>query len=80
MIVVSRGDASEEDLRAAFSVFDENGDGVISPEELVHVISILGGAELSKEQAEQLMDVADSNGDGKIDYHEFAALMTSKKH
>ena len=80
MIVVSRGDASEEDLRAAFSVFVENGDGVISPEELVHVISILGGAELSKEQAEQLMDVADSNGDGKIDYHEFAALMTSKKH
>ena len=68
---------SEGDLKKAFQIFDENGDGFISPEELEHMVNILSGVKMGKEEVHELIRVADTNGDGKIDYKEFAVMMSN---
>merc|ERR1719454_648604 len=61
---------------SAFRVFDRNGDGKISQDELK---AVLGDGEvagtLGKGLVEQLMGEVDGNGDGVIDFEEFMAMM-----
>merc|ERR1719454_2050797 len=61
---------------SAFRVFDRNGDGKISQDELK---AVLGDTDvtgtLGKGLAEQLMGEVDGNGDGVIDFEEFMAMM-----
>eukprot|EP01017_Pseudomicrothorax_dubius_P032473 TRINITY_DN4259_c0_g1_i1.p2 TRINITY_DN4259_c0_g1~~TRINITY_DN4259_c0_g1_i1.p2 ORF type:complete len:211 (-),score=44.33 TRINITY_DN4259_c0_g1_i1:113-745(-) len=70
----------EEKLSAAFRLFDKNGDGKITPEELK---SVLGRDEVFKgvDQGywEQLIREADLDGDGSIDYREFISMMDNVK-
>jgi len=69
-----RNDMSE-DLRNAFRVFDANGDGRISVEELRHVMVNLGDP-LTDEEVDEMMREADKDNDGYVDIEEFVTMMT----
>ena len=60
--------SQEEAIRAAFKVFDRDGNGYIDPTELKVAMTKLGEALTEKELKEMMKD-ADINGDGKIDYN-----------
>ncbi|KAL0934314.1 calmodulin, partial [Colletotrichum truncatum] len=70
---VQVGDA-EEELKNAFKVFDRDGSGTISAEELRHVLTSLG-ENMTKAEIDEMIQMADKNGDGSIDYDEFASIM-----
>ena len=61
--------------KAAFSVFDQDGDGTINVDELGTVMKALG-KETSEEELTEMMLQADANGDGDVDFSEFLSLMT----
>mmetsp|Transcript_14326 Transcript_14326/g.29695 ORF Transcript_14326/g.29695 Transcript_14326/m.29695 type:complete len:504 (+) Transcript_14326:83-1594(+) len=68
----------EDVVWAAFRIFDKNGDGQISQEELQEVLgndevkdAVEGGAIAIKE----LLAEVDTSGDGLIDFDEFMAMM-----
>ncbi|XP_076082514.1 neo-calmodulin-like isoform X1 [Mytilus galloprovincialis] len=65
----------EESIRAAFKVFDRDGNGYIDGKELKVAMTKLGEALTDKELGEMMRD-ADANGDGKIDYNEFVKIWT----
>jgi len=64
----------EEEMRAAFSVFDRNNSGTISASELRDVMLSLGEA-LTDEELRELMTENDVDGDGEISYEEFVQMM-----
>ncbi|CAD0010667.1 unnamed protein product [Aureobasidium pullulans] len=63
-------------LRAAFAVFDRDGSGTISAEELRNVMKSIG-ENLSDAEIDEMIKEADANGDGNIDYDEFAKIMSA---
>jgi calmodulin len=63
----SEEDSSEQDLREAFSLFDKDGNGVISGEELKFVLSGMG-CEVTDDAAEEMIKLADIDGDGGINF------------
>ncbi|GAV05356.1 hypothetical protein RvY_15504 [Ramazzottius varieornatus] len=65
-----------EELQKAFRVFDRNGDGKISPNELRTVFQSLD-QHFEEEEISEMITVADSNFDGYIDFDEFIALVRS---
>jgi calcium-dependent protein kinase len=71
----SRFYLQEDVLRRSFSVFDLDGDGVISKQELLQVLKVGSWcANLNAEIGEILSEV-DSNGDGSIDFDEYKAML-----
>ncbi|CAD7704874.1 unnamed protein product, partial [Ostreobium quekettii] len=67
----------EEELREAFRVFDKDGNGSISREELRQVMCSLG-MKLTLEEEDEMISEADQNGDGEIDYDEFKKMMLGR--
>ncbi|XVF65988.1 hypothetical protein PTKIN_Ptkin09bG0294800 [Pterospermum kingtungense] len=68
----------ESDLTEAFKVFDEDGDGFISAQELQVVLGKLGlpeGREIDRVQ--QMICSVDQNHDGRVDFFEFKHMMQS---
>ncbi|KAK8609753.1 hypothetical protein V6N13_093167 [Hibiscus sabdariffa] len=68
----------ESDLTEAFKVFDEDGDGFISAQELQAVLGKLGlpeGKEIGR--VEQMICSVDQNHDGRVDFFEFKNMMAS---
>jgi len=74
MVMKMKDVITEEEIREAFLLFDNDGNGFISAAELRHVMTNLGET-LTDEEVEELMHEADANGDGQIDYDEFVKLM-----
>merc|ERR1719281_2273030 len=62
-----------EQLRAAFAVFDKNGSGKVTADELGKVMEECGEAVTEAEINEMLKDVS---VDGTIDFDEFKAIMS----
>ncbi|KAK3936687.1 hypothetical protein QBC46DRAFT_394370 [Diplogelasinospora grovesii] len=65
---------TEQELINAFKVFDQDGSGTISTEELRNVLRSLG-ENLTDAELDEMIHLADENGDGQIDYQEFAKIM-----
>lgn len=65
----------EEQLRAAFRVFDKDGNGLISAKEL-HDVMVNLGEKMSEDEVADMIAEADFDGDGMIDYEEFITMMT----
>merc|ERR1712066_161431 len=65
--------ASEAELKEAFKLFDIDGDGVITIEELSSLVSKVG-CDMSNADATALIKAADKDGNMGIDFSEFAKL------
>ncbi|KAG9086627.1 Calmodulin [Ceratobasidium sp. 370] len=79
-----QGVSTDDEMREAFRVFDKDGSGQISPEELKIMMSSLGrfvlvavspdtdiehaGENLTDSEVQQMIEEADTDGDGQIDY------------
>ncbi|XP_059281777.1 probable calcium-binding protein CML44 [Lycium ferocissimum] len=69
-------DNFEDDLVEAFKVFDLNGDGFISCEELQKVLSRLGlWDEKEGSDCKNMIHMYDTNLDGVLDFEEFKNMM-----
>lgn len=55
---------SEQNLKGAFKLFDEDGDDQISPKELAQTLSFVDGMNLEK--AQKIVSTYDKNGDGYL--------------
>lgn len=66
----------DEDMREAFRVFDANGDGYITVDELGAVLSSLGLKQgRTAEECRRMIGHVDRDGDGRVDFHEFRQMM-----
>ncbi|CAF0742053.1 unnamed protein product [Brachionus calyciflorus] len=63
------------DLKAAFTMFDKNGDQKISETELLQVMRYLG-LKTSEQEVKAMIEVVDKNRNGYVDYDEFIQMMT----
>eukprot|EP01087_Luapelamoeba_hula_P016063 TRINITY_DN4900_c0_g1_i1.p1 TRINITY_DN4900_c0_g1~~TRINITY_DN4900_c0_g1_i1.p1 ORF type:complete len:168 (-),score=45.36 TRINITY_DN4900_c0_g1_i1:73-552(-) len=75
---MQEGETGEDELREAFKVFDTDGNGFISPQELREVMLGLG-EKLTDGEVDEMIKEADSNGDGQVDYAEFVKMMGGKR-
>ena len=64
---------SNNKLQTAFKMFDKDGGGSISIEEIKQVLSF--GQTLDEDMVAQIIKQVDANGDGEISYDEFAQMM-----
>jgi len=67
---------SEKEILEAFKVFDKDGNGFVSPDELRQVM-INMGEKLTDEEVDEMIREADLDGDGQINYEEFVRMMFS---
>ena len=67
---------SQEKLHAAFRMFDKDGSGIISADEIRDVLNFGGANSLSLEAVDAIIKQVDENGDGEIQFEEFVVMMT----
>ena len=67
-----------EDAAHAFKVFDRDGDGLITAEELKLTMNNLGEP-LTKAEVNAMIAEADIDGDGKINCNEFQMMIKKIK-
>ncbi|KAJ7518238.1 hypothetical protein O6H91_21G060600 [Diphasiastrum complanatum] len=69
----------DQDLRDAFSVFDRDGDGFITAQELQFVFNSLGFSEGVKlSDCHNMIRGVDKDGDDRVNFPEFKVMMNSK--
>lgn len=66
MTRVPKAEDTEEELRRAFQVFDRDGSGHISTDELRDVLKSVG-ENLTEEELDEMMRQVDLDGSGTID-------------
>ncbi|MEM9926528.1 MAG: EF-hand domain-containing protein [Cyanobacteria bacterium P01_D01_bin.50] len=71
LMVSTQGDRKSR-LKLAFSVFDENGSGEITTNELHNVMSQFG---LTDKELDEMIKVVDGDGDASINFEEFMKLV-----
>jgi calcium-dependent protein kinase len=67
---------SQEKLHAAFRMFDKDGSGIITADEIREVLCFGGANALSVEAVDAIIKQVDENGDGEIQFEEFVTMMT----
>ncbi|KAL9226503.1 hypothetical protein vseg_002310 [Gypsophila vaccaria] len=70
---MANNDGASEQIAGIFAKFDENGDGLISAEELQRLLKSLGTPTTAEEVAAMMTEM-DNDGDGFVDLSEFAAF------
>jgi calcium-binding protein CML len=68
--------SAASELRDAFDLYDQNGDGLISTAELHQVLSRLGMKCKVGECVKMIKNV-DSDGDGSVNFEEFQKMMAA---
>jgi len=69
------------DLKEAFSVFDQDGNGTITPLELETLMkSVLGDDPFLQDQVQSIIRSVDDDNSGSIDFDEFLTLMSDPKY
>ena len=68
------GMPSREDLRAAFALYDTNGDGQLSPDELKAIMckTVPGGTACTEAEVDELVRKFDADGDGMLSMDEIS--------
>lgn len=75
----SGGGGGDMDMREAFNLFDKDGDGFITAEELRVVLASLGLKEgRSIEDCKQLIMKVDVDDDGRVSFEEFLQMMKGR--
>ena len=64
---------SNNKLQTAFKMFDKDGGGSISTDEIKQVLSF--GQNLDEKVVNQIIEQVDANGDGEISFEEFVKVM-----
>ena len=64
---------SNNKLQTAFKMFDKDGGGSISTDEIKQVLSF--GQNLDEKVVNQIIEQVDANGDGEVSFEEFAEMM-----
>ena len=72
MLMVSQQGDRQSRLKMSFSVFDENGTGQISKNEMQDVMSPFG---LREPELDEIIKEADHDGNALIDFEEFCTLV-----
>ncbi|KAK8626300.1 hypothetical protein V6N13_133951 [Hibiscus sabdariffa] len=67
---------SEQQVRQLFKMFDRDGNGYITAEELEHSMAKLGHA-LTADELTGMIKEADTDGDGMISFEEFSQAITT---
>merc|ERR1712025_1287865 len=70
--------ADNVELKEAFKLFDMDGDGMITKDELRKLVEKVGG-NMTEGEAQGLIRQADKDGDDGIDFSEFAKLWAAIK-
>eukprot|EP00440_Ansanella_granifera_P051436 gb/GFBE01055759.1/.p1 GENE.gb/GFBE01055759.1/~~gb/GFBE01055759.1/.p1 ORF type:complete len:502 (+),score=158.15 gb/GFBE01055759.1/:1-1506(+) len=78
VIASNMNDSQIKELRDTFMAMDENGDGLLTAQELQDGMKRAGMTEIPPDLAQIIKDV-DSNGSGTIDYTEFLAAALDRK-
>ncbi|KAJ6371504.1 hypothetical protein OIU77_001916 [Salix suchowensis] len=69
--------AAASELRDAFDLYDQNGDGMISATELHQVLNRLG-MKCKVDECLQMIKNVDSDSDGCVNFEEFQKMMAAK--
>ena len=77
-LMVKHGSNIDEDIAESFKVFDRDGDGLITEDEL-HITMDNLGEPMNEVEVKAMIDEADLDGDGKINFKEFQQLMDKKE-
>ena len=64
---------TDEKLKQAFSLFDKDGSGTISSEEVKEILC--AGRKIDDQVWEEVIREVDADGNGEIDFEEFSAMM-----
>ena len=67
MMVKKKKNDDTDETKKAFELFDKDGSGYISVEELKQVMTQIG-ENLTDEELAEMIKEADVNGDGQVDY------------
>ena len=73
-LMVKHGSNINEDIAKSFKVFDRDGDGLITEDEL-HITMNNIGEPMNENEVKAMIAEADLDGDGKINFKEFQKLM-----
>ena len=80
LVLMSKNDNDDDDkeFRETFRIFDKNGDGFITADELKHVMENLG-KKMTDEEIDEMIREADSDGDGQVTYEDFFKMMSNEE-
>ena len=77
--VFSPGGDAQQKMQYAFDIYDIDGDGFISQDELQTILKMMVGTNLDKSQMSHIVEKtimeADHDGDGKLSFTEFSKVM-----
>jgi calmodulin len=72
-----KNEGGEEEIKESFKIFDKNGTGVISVEELRHILTTIG-EKLTEEEFSEMMKEAEIDQNKNINCADFVKMLLAK--